>query len=164
MTKIDRTARDFELWRLIGKVNHGILLLRQRELRKHHVPVRQLQILSTINDLGSKASLNEIAETVERRPNVISKQTMVMEKDKLITRAKKTPKSNLLTLKLTKKGLGLISCSRRSEAIQVIFSSLSDEEIQQLNSLLNKVLVSTDKYVGNNNAMGFVSEKTHKMG
>jgi hypothetical protein len=41
----------------------------------------------------------------ERKPNVISRITMRMEKDGLITRTKIKPKSNFLKLELTKKGM-----------------------------------------------------------
>ena len=82
---------SFELWRLIGRVNHLILLRRQRELRQHHIPVRQLHVLVTIRDLGPMATLSEVAKRVEREMNVISMQTSIMEKDGLITRIKNTP-------------------------------------------------------------------------
>ena len=143
MTKLES---DFELWRLIGKVNHSILLIRQRELRKHHIPVRQLHVLATIKDLDSKATLSELAKRVEREPNVMSKMTTVMENDGLIKRIKKTPKSNLLTLELTEKGRDLIKVSRQSESIKGMFSSLSDAERQQLKSILDKVFIGTQKY------------------
>jgi DNA-binding MarR family transcriptional regulator len=137
---------SFELWRLIGRVNHLILLRRQRELRQHHIPVRQLHVLVTIRDLGPMATLSEVAKRVEREMNVISMQTSIMEKDGLITRIKNTPKSNLLTLELTDKGREIINKSRKSKSIEDIFSSLSTEECQQLESTLNKVLTKAQKY------------------
>lgn len=146
MNKMTKLESSFELWRLIGKVNHSILLIRQKELRQHHIPVRQLHVLGAINDLGSKATLWELAKLVEREPNVMSKTTIVMEKDGLIKRIKTTPKSNLLRLELTETGRGLIKHSRQSKSIEGIFSSLSDEDRRQLNSILKKVLIGTQKY------------------
>ena len=137
---------SFELWRLIGRVNHLILLRRQRELRQHRIPVRQLHVLVTIRDLGPMATLSGVAKRVEREMNVISMQTSIMEKDGLITRIKNTPKSNLLTLELTDKGREIINKSRKSKSIEDIFSSLSKEECQQLESTLNKVLNKAQKY------------------
>jgi len=138
---------SFELWRLIGRVNHLILLRRQRELRQHHIPVRQLHVLVTIRDLGPMATLSEVAKRVEREMNVISMQTSIMEKDGLLTRIKNTPKSNLLTLELTDKGREIINKSRKSKSIEDIFSSLSTEECQQLESTLNKVLTRAQNYI-----------------
>lgn len=138
--------KSFKLWHLIGSVNHSIILIRQREIRKHHIPVRQLHVLNIIRSLGSKATLLELAKRAEREPNVISKQTSMMEEDGLIRRIKDTPKSNLLKLELTEKGLDLIKVARQSKSIYTIFSSLSREELQQLESILNKILIQTHKY------------------
>ena len=93
----------FELWRLIGRANHSIFTHRQKELRQHHIPVPQLWVLIAIKELGATATLNEVAKAVERKPNVISLQTAIMEKDGLIKRLKNTPKSTLLKLELTRK-------------------------------------------------------------
>jgi DNA-binding MarR family transcriptional regulator len=63
-----------------------------------------------------------------------------MEKDGLITRTKIKPKSNLLKLELTKKGIDIVNASKESKAIDEIFSSLSSEERQKLESILNKLI------------------------
>ena len=146
MNKTTKSESSFELWRLIGKVNHSILLIRQRELRQHHIPVRQLQVLATINDMGSAATLSELAKRVEREPNVMSKTTVVLENDGLIKRIKKTHKSNILTLELTEKGRSLLKVSRQSKSVEGIFSSLSETDRRQLKSMLNKVFIGTQKY------------------
>jgi DNA-binding MarR family transcriptional regulator len=137
---------NFKLWRLVGRANHSILVLRQRELRQHGVAFSQLYLLGRIKDLGTDATLNELAKQVERQPNVISKQTVCMENDGLIKRIKNKPKSNLLKLELTQKGLELIEIARQSESIDAIFSSLSKDERQQMESILNKILIKTQKY------------------
>jgi DNA-binding MarR family transcriptional regulator len=146
MNKMNTTESSFELWRLIGRVNHSILVHRQRELRKHHIPVRQLWVLVAITELGTSATLANVAKELEREPNVISLQTVLMEKDGLIKRIKNTPKSNLLKLELTEKGRDIINASRHSEAILKILGSLPKEERQQLDSILNKVLLKSQKY------------------
>jgi len=146
MNKTTKSESSFELWRLIGKVNHSILLIRQRELRQHHIPVRQLQVLAAINDMGSAATLSELAKHVEREPNVMSKTTVVLENDGLIKRIKKTHKSNILTLELTEKGRSLLKVSRQSKSVEGIFSSLSETDRRQLKSMLNKVYSGTQKY------------------
>ena len=146
MNKTTKSESSFELWRLIGKVNHSILLIRQRELRQHHIPVRQLQVLAAINDMGSATTLSELAKHVEREPNVMSKTTVVLENDGLIKRIKKTHKSNILTLELTEKGRSLLKVSRQSKSVEGIFSSLSETDRRQLKSMLNKVYSGTQKY------------------
>jgi DNA-binding MarR family transcriptional regulator len=136
----------FELWRLIGRANHSIFIHRQKELRQHHIPVPQLWVLIAIKELGATATLNEVAKAVERKPNVISLQTAIMEKDGLIKRLKNTPKSTLLKLELTEKGWETISASRHSESITKIFAALSAGERKQLEFILNKLIAKAQKY------------------
>lgn len=138
---------NFHLWRLIGSIHHSIGLLRKQELRDHQILVRQHEILGIIRDLGPKATVIEVAKESERECHVISKQTKTMEQEGLITRIKKTPRSNLLALELTEKGSSMLSIARDSKAVETIFSSLSEEECQQLEYLLNKILLQTQKYV-----------------
>ena len=140
MKQTAMSESNFKLWRLIGKANHSILVLRQRELRQHSVAFSQLYLLGCIKELGINATLNELAKRVERQPNVISKQTACMENDGLIKRIKDTPKSNLLKLELTEKGLEMIKVSKRSNSIDKIFSYLSQEKRQQLESALNLIV------------------------
>ena len=137
---------NFKLWRLVGRVNHSIGLLRQQELREHQILSGQHEILGIIRDIGPKATLFEISKLAERERHVISKQTMIMEQEGLIKRTKKTPRSNLLELELTKKGSDMIKVARRSKSIETIFSSLSEEEHQQFEHILNKILLQTQKF------------------
>jgi DNA-binding MarR family transcriptional regulator len=70
-----------------------------------------------------------------------------MEKDGLIKRVKVSDKSNLMRLELTDKGIYMIKVARKSESIDWIFSFLTEEECQQLESILNKVLNNTKEYI-----------------
>ena len=90
MQKQTLSESNFDLWLLIGRVNHEIMLLRQKELDLHHVPVRQTLFLYTLDSLGSQATLAEVAKVMERKIGVISKQANIMEKDGLIKRTQDT--------------------------------------------------------------------------
>ena len=46
---------NFDLWLLIGRANHAIMLVRQKELSQHHVPFRQTLFLYTLDSLGPKS-------------------------------------------------------------------------------------------------------------
>ena len=76
MKKNGLSESNFDLWLLIGKVNHSIVLVRQRELTQYRVPVRQLLVLRTIKELGPKATLAEIARQSDRKVHVISRQAV----------------------------------------------------------------------------------------
>jgi DNA-binding MarR family transcriptional regulator len=129
------------LWQLLGSANHAIGSIRQQELNKHRIPIRQFQVLRTIQDLGSKATLVEVAKLVEREVHVISRQTVLMEKDGLIRRNKITPKSNLLKLELTEKGFKMINAGKPSKSIDTIFSFLTADDRRQMISILNRMII-----------------------
>ena len=110
-------------------------------MNKHRIPIRQFQVLRTIQDLGSKATLVKVAKLVEREVHVISRQTVLMEKDGLIKRNRITPKSNLLKLELTEKGLKMINAGKPSKSIDTIFSFLTEDDRQQMISILNRMII-----------------------
>jgi DNA-binding MarR family transcriptional regulator len=135
---------NFDLWKLIGRLNHTIVQLRWKELSPYQIPVCQLYILPTKRTLGENAALSEVARQVERETHVISKPAVRMEKDGLIKRTKNTPKSNLFKLELTEKGLEMALMSVHSKGLASLFSTLSEEERRHFESILNKVLIRAD--------------------
>ena len=148
MKKTTLAQSNFDLWTLIGRLNHTIVQLRQKELSPYQIPVRQLYVLRTIRALGANATLSEVARQVERETHVISKQAIRMEKDGLIKRIKNTPKSNLLKLELTEKGLEMAQMSVESKSLKTLFSTLSGEERRQFESILKKILTRADSTRG----------------
>jgi DNA-binding MarR family transcriptional regulator len=69
-----------------------------------------------------------------------------MEKEGLIKRVKKSPKSKLLRLELTEKGQEMAKVSRQSEVINTIFSSLSAEQRDQLESILTVISARAEEF------------------
>jgi DNA-binding MarR family transcriptional regulator len=143
---------NHDLWLLMGKIHHKRILLRQRELNEYNIPTRQLYMLHLIEDLGSKTTISEIAKTVERKVDVISRQLISMEEDGLIKRTKAGPGSRLLKIELTEKGRNLAKISGKSETMDQIMSVLKTEERQQLYSLLNRMLTEINKYPADNSS------------
>lgn len=137
---------SYEIWDMIGSIHHSVSLIRQQELKERRIQVRQLYVLRAIRDLGPNATLFGIAKMVERQPHVISRQTVLMEKDGLIQRKRETPKSNQLNLKITPKGLHIIQAAPKNESIEAIFSSLSEEDRRQAKLILKKILISVREY------------------
>jgi DNA-binding MarR family transcriptional regulator len=131
----------------MGKINHLTFLARQRELSYYHIPGQQLHVLRIIQELGTKATLSEVAKNVERKINVISRQTISMEKDGLIRRIKDTPKSRLLRIELTEKGLEMLKIGKESKTVDAILSVLTAKEHQQVYTSLSKVLAKLKKGV-----------------
>ena len=140
MKKPNLAITNFDLWLLMHDITHAVILIRQRELIPYNIGDRQLWILHSVRNLGSKATINEIAKELDRKISVISRQTAMLEKDGLIKRIKSQAKSRLLTIELTEKGLDMLKISRESKTIDEILSILNEEERQQLHATLNKVL------------------------
>ena len=136
MDTLTASVLNYELWLLMGKIHHNVILIRRKELSPYHIPPQQLKVLQTIQYLGKKATLSKIAEEVERKPNVISRQAASMEKDGFIHKIKDTPKSRLLKIKLTQKGRNLLKIRNESKGIDTAWSFLTEEERQGLYSIL----------------------------
>ena len=68
-----------------------------------------------------------------------------MEKDGLIKRIKDTPKSNVLRLEITERGIEILKISRKSKSIDAIFSELSGDDREKLQSILSGVLIRAKK-------------------
>ena len=140
---------NFDLWKLMAKTHHSIILIRQKELKPHEISAEQLQVLRTVQALGSNATLSEIAKSIERKLDVISRKTALMEKDGLLRRVKTSRKSRLLRIELTERGIDMLKISRTSKSIDKVFLSLSIDERKQMETCFNKILSEADKYIPN---------------
>jgi len=136
----DVSVSNYDLWMSLVKVHHSLFFLRQKELSPSHIAAQQLQVLRVIQNLGDEATLAAIALKVERKLDVISRQAVRMEIDGLIKRTKNSPKTRLLKIELTPKGVEMLKISRESESINAAFSVLTAEERNLMYLSLNKVL------------------------
>jgi DNA-binding MarR family transcriptional regulator len=145
-TAASKSTDADQLWLLLGKIHHKIMLVRQRELGPHNITTRELRLLSIIHELGSKATISAIVGKVERTVSVIDHQTISMEKYGLLKRIRDNPKTRLLRLELTEKGLDSIKINQKAKAMQDIMSVLDVKQRRQLRSLLDKLLVKLNEY------------------
>jgi DNA-binding MarR family transcriptional regulator len=140
---------------LISKINHSMVLIRKRELAEFGIAPRQLYVLHVIHALGPLATTSTVAWEVDREVHVINKLLIKLEQDGLIKRAKNSPKSQLLSVELTDKGLEMIKLSPQSLSIEEILQFLSPEDYNHLEITLNSILTKLDE-------QGFV-EKTNTL-
>jgi DNA-binding MarR family transcriptional regulator len=68
-----------------------------------------------------------------------------MERDGLVTKLRENPRSVLLKYELTRKGIDAYKISSKLKSEKAIFSVLSEEERQQLISILEKVITRSEK-------------------
>ena len=134
------TDTDFELWKLFNVSREILHEIRQKELKQYGISIRQAGILYAIfNDLEDYAKPAEIARVSNREPNSISTIIDRMERKGLIKKNKDPHKKNVIRVSLTDKGkkAHLMATNRRS--IHRIFACLSEEELAQMQSCLNKL-------------------------
>ena len=137
---------DLKTWTLIGNLHHKMFWLRQKELSHHHITSRQLHILRIIEGLGANATISAVAKATDRKLDVISRQAIMLEKDGLIERIKDTPKSRLLTIKLTEKSIEMLKVVKRSNGMKEVLSIITKEERQQLDLVLNRLQIKLNEY------------------
>jgi DNA-binding MarR family transcriptional regulator len=139
MGKTTASASGYDLFLLLGQISHFTQLVRRRELTQHHIAPQQLYVLRIIQEMGSNATLSEVAKHADRKINAICRQSIIMERDGLIQRIKDTPKSRLLRMELTDKGRDMLKISKESKSINALYSVLDAEELQQAYASLTKL-------------------------
>ena len=130
---------------LIGRVSHKMFWAQQKEMAQHRITPRQAYVLFVLANLGHMATLAELSKYTERGVSNISIQLTRMEKDGLV---KKTHESALLKFELTEKGSNLEKRCNIKTSDKTIMSVLSEEERQQLISMMNKLRNKAIKYKG----------------
>ena len=131
---------------LIGKTRHLLVTARQKELDLYHISPRQASVLTFIHNLGDKANLVELAKLTDKNTNTLSIYMTRMENYGLVKKIRDSPKSTKLRFELTEKGLNIFKDIKKIKSIKMIMSALSDEERQQLISLLEKIVNRAQQY------------------
>ena len=131
---------------LIGQARHLLFRARQEEVAEYNVSPRQTRIIDILYHIGHKVTLAELAKYTGRTLSSISVQLNKMERDGLVKKTQEKPKSNLLTFELEQKGHDIYNSCHEMRAEEKIMSTLSEEERQQLISLLRKVIKMAEKY------------------
>ena len=132
---------------LIERVRHLMFWARQKELAPFFVSPRQAYVLFILYNLGHKATLVELSKYTNRGISAISTQLTRMENDGLVKKVQESPKSHLLKFELTEKGINVEKRSNDMLSDKAIMSVLSEEERQQLISILSKLKNQAEKYL-----------------
>ena len=140
---------DLKMWTLIGDLHHKMFWLRQKELSQYSITARQLHILEVIESLGSKATISTVAKVVNRKIDVISRQTSMLERDGFIKRTKDKPRSRVLTFRLNEKSLELLKIAKHSDGMREVLSVLNMGERTRLELILNRLSSKLNEYTHN---------------
>jgi DNA-binding MarR family transcriptional regulator len=136
------------LWVLLGQTRDIIRKAIRKELEQFNITFRQAGVLMVVQASAGEITPAEISRQLFREPHTISAVLKRMEKQGLLTRNKDLVKKNLIRVALTEEGGKLCSKTSRRKSIHNIFSYLSEGEVKQLGSCLEKLKRRGMKEIG----------------
>ena len=140
--------KDYLLWVLLHQTTDGIVLGRDKELRRYGISTIEAAVLFSVQSIGDKATPAEISRWLLRKPHSVSGLLKRMERKGLIKKAKDLNRKNLVRVSLTEKGKHAYCHSTERKFIHKVMSALTEEERQQLKSYLERLRTTTIKHIG----------------
>jgi len=135
--------RDRRLSTLLDQVNSALLRVRERELAPVELSAIESHVLYVLDHAERPTTPAEISRWILRQPHSTSRLLQRMEAKGLIQKSKDLHRGNLVRISMTEKGRDAYNHSLKGNSIEQMMSSLSQEEKQQLDGLLRKVLKSS---------------------
>ena len=130
---------------LLSKARFFMVKARQKELAPYEISSRQVFIMDIIFNLGHKVTLSELAKYSNRGIGAVSVQLTKMESEGLIRKVRGNPRSTLLKFELTEKGLDIYHSCQKLKGINTIMSALSEKELKQFITMLEKIIKKAEK-------------------
>ena len=131
--------QDYILWALIRQTEWVIFRAREVELALHDLTPEQAAVCFYINLIGNNPTPGELSRWMVREPHTISGLLDRMKKKGLVRKDKDTERRNQVRVVLTEKGQQAFDQGTKRESIHLIFSCLTEEEREQLKSILTKL-------------------------
>ena len=138
---------DYRLFYMLLRVREMLFGARERELFQHNIRPRHSACLFAIKELGDKATPNEIAKIVHRKPHSISVMLQRMEKNGLIKKNRVPNGGNRVIATLTEEGEHAFKLSIKRESLHRIFSALTKTQREQLKDCLKTLWESGQKEI-----------------
>jgi DNA-binding MarR family transcriptional regulator len=145
MQEVQPVDQDYNLWVLLNQVQTLILNARDTELMEYGTTAMQAAVMFITNAVGDATTPAEISRWLLRKPASISGLLDRMERTGLVERAKDLPRRNWVRVKITKRGQQAYKQSLKRKPIHQIMSCLSEEEREQLVSILVKLRTRATK-------------------
>jgi DNA-binding MarR family transcriptional regulator len=139
MPEVRPVDQDYNLWVLLNQIHTLMLNARDKELMEYGQTTMQAAVLFIVNAIGETATPAAISRWFLRKPPAISGLLDRMEKAGLLKKAKDLPKRNWIRIVLTEKGQKAYEKSLKRKSIHQIMGCLSEEEYEQLTSILIKL-------------------------
>lgn len=129
----------YELAVLLAQAREAMMKARQKELAPYNLSPRQSAVLLYLQATNGKATPSEISRGLFRESHSISEILNRMEKQGLVRKVKDLRRKNMVRIELTGKGREACNRSEKLASIKKMFSTLSNEEQQQLRFYLERL-------------------------
>ncbi len=130
---------DYNLIALINQTGHAFSLARTRELAARDLSMMRAAVLLVLQVRDNNATPTEISQWLLREPHTISALLDRMERDGLIRRYRDLHKRNTVRVAMTEKGRTAYQESLERQTFHDVMSVLSEEEREQLRSVMTKL-------------------------
>jgi DNA-binding MarR family transcriptional regulator len=150
------TDAEFTLWRILDHARFMIARSREKELSKCGLTPEQSFVLDILMESNGSTTINELVAITQRQHHSISTLIDRMNKQGLILKQKGADDKRQYEVGITLKGRDLAQRMSRA-SINTIFSSLSDEERNDLRSSLRKLMKGAYGVLGIDPAPAFLN-------
>ena len=133
-------GREYNLFMLIGLTLSAVFSARHYQVKELGLTPAEFHLLLLVSELGGTATPGEIAQWMMRKRPTISGLLNRMEKNGLVVRKAFRGNKKLKKVAITNKGqeaLNLLAAEK--DILNIIMSSLSQKEYEQLWALLEKL-------------------------
>lgn len=125
---------------LLWQTRDALFKARQNELRQFGVTISEASVLFFVSTIGPNITPMKISQWLFREPQSVSELINRMRKKGLVVKTKDLKKKNMVRISLTEKGKEIYKHTVKTRfVIKDILNCLSEEEKQQLWTLLDKV-------------------------
>ena len=128
-----------DLWILFNLSRQAIVTVRNKELNELGVSMTAAAALRTVNKLGENATIKAISDELHFARHSVRELVIRMENIGLLTRNKKKGVREITFVEITDKGKEISLISDTDGNLEYVFSSITDEEKQELWNILTKL-------------------------
>ena len=139
-------TNNFNLWVLLDNAHFAVSRARNLELSQYNLTKEQAQVLYVLLNNGGSATQTQISDFTMRQHHSVSTLVNRMIKDGLVNK-EKDPVGKGSLICITKKGREKYRKVTK-ESMEMIFSSLSPEEKEQLTRYLEQVQLTARNLLG----------------
>ena len=126
----------WQAWAVLVQTRHLLHETLKKAMEPLGISPRQAAVLFIVDGIDNPATPAEISRWLNRERPSVSVLLERMKRKGLIEKTKDFERKNLVRVTLTEKGKETLDCLMDMKIVAAVFSTLSEEELQQLMSWL----------------------------